>query len=41
MNTQATHRALQAFNYVVLALMLAAIIYAGWISLINWSGISV
>lgn len=41
MNTQSTHLALQAFNYVVLALMLAAILYAGWISLINWSGISV
>jgi hypothetical protein len=32
---------LRAFGWVVLALMLASVLYAGWISVANWTGIHV
>lgn len=35
------YTALRIFGLVVLALMLVAILYAGWISLENWSSIGV
>ena len=35
------YRSLKAFSYVVLGLMLVGIAYAGTISVIYWTGISV
>lgn len=35
------HTALRIFGYVVLLLMLVAIVYVIWISIINWSSIGV
>lgn len=35
------YTALRAFGFVVLALMLVAITYAGWIAIENWGSIRV
>ncbi len=37
----ALHAGLRLVGLVVLALMLVAIVYAGWISIANWSEIGV
>ncbi len=37
----AVYTALRALGLVVLALMLVAILYAGWIAVANWGSISV
>jgi hypothetical protein len=41
MNTSAFHKGLRTFSYVVLGLMAAAIVYAGYISVTYWTGINV
>jgi hypothetical protein len=35
------YTALRVFGLVVLALMLVGIVYAGWISAVNWNAIGV
>lgn len=35
------HGALKIFSYVVLLLMAVAMLYAGYISIDNWSGVGV
>lgn len=37
----ALHTALRLVGLLVIALMLAAILYSGWISAVNWSEIGV
>lgn len=39
--SESTHRLLKAFSYMVLLLMVAAIGYAGYISIRYWGGIGV
>jgi hypothetical protein len=41
MNTETLHGPLKAFAIVVLALMLLALLYSGYISITHWSGIGV
>ena len=41
MNNKTVIGSLQALGYVVLAAMAAALVYAAYISFVNWSGIAV
>ncbi len=41
MNNKAVIGSLRVLSYVVLAAMAAALVYAAYISFVNWSGIAV
>lgn len=35
------YHSLRVFGWIVLVLMLVSIVYSGWISIANWTGIGV
>jgi len=41
MNEERFHPPLRWVSFVVLALMAVAVVYAGYISIVHWSGIAV